>query len=64
MIVVLILVVVVVAVGRLGRCGNLQLRSWWRSAGVEHRRSSGRPSGVHVDLLQKEVITNFKKVWE
>jgi hypothetical protein len=42
----------------------LRLRSQRHSAGVERRRSSGRPGGVQVDLLQKEVITNFKKVQE
>jgi hypothetical protein len=61
---VVVLVLVVVIVGRSRRCGRLWLRSRRRSAGVERRRSSGRPSGVQVDLLQKEVITNFKKVQE
>jgi hypothetical protein len=42
----------------------LRLRSRRHSAGVECRRSSGRPNGVLVDLLQKEVIANFKKVRE
>jgi hypothetical protein len=27
------------------------LRSWRRSASVEHRRSSSRPNGVQVDLM-------------
>jgi hypothetical protein len=40
----------------------LWLRSQRHSAGVECRRSSGWPNGVQVDLLQKEVIANFKKV--
>jgi hypothetical protein len=42
----------------------LWLRSRRRSAGVEWCRSSGRPKGVLVDFLQKEVIANFKKVQE
>jgi hypothetical protein len=61
---VVVLVPVVVAVGRSGRRGRLWLRSQRRSAGVECCRSSGRPSSVQVDLLQKKVITNFKKVQE
>jgi hypothetical protein len=55
---------VVVAVGWSGQCRMLRLRSRRRSAGIERRRSSRRPSSVQVDLLQKEVITNFKKVWQ
>jgi hypothetical protein len=61
---VVVLVLVVVAVGQSRRRGRLQLRSRRRSAGVEHRRSSRRPSGVQVDLFQKEIIVNLKKVQE
>jgi hypothetical protein len=61
---VVVLVSVVVAVGHSGRHGRLRLRSRKRSAGVECRRSSERSSGVEVDLLQKEVIGDFKKVQE
>jgi hypothetical protein len=52
---------VVVAVGRLRRHGRLQLRSQKRSAGVERRRSSGRLSGVQVDLLQKRSPQTLRK---
>jgi hypothetical protein len=61
---VVVLVLVVLAVGRSGWCKRLRLRSWRCSAGVEHCRSSRWPSGVQVDLFQKVVIINFKKVQE
>jgi hypothetical protein len=61
---VVFLVPVVAAVGRLGRRERLRLRSRRLSAGAERHRSNEQPSGVQVDLLQKEVIMNFKKVRE
>jgi hypothetical protein len=60
--VVVILVSVVDAIGWSGRHERLLLRSLRNSAGVEHRRSSGRPHGVQVDLIQNKVIVNFNKV--
>jgi hypothetical protein len=60
----LFFVPIVVIVRRSRQRGRLRLRSQRRSAGVERRRSNGRPNGVQVDLLQKEVIANFKKVRE
>jgi hypothetical protein len=63
-VVVVVLTPIVVPIGWSGWHGWLQLRSQRRSAGVEHCRCSRWPSGIQVDLLQKEVIVNFKEVQE
>jgi hypothetical protein len=61
---IVVLILDVVVVGWTGWRGNLFLGSRRRSAGVEHRRSSRWSDGVQVNLLQQEVIPNFKEFWE
>jgi hypothetical protein len=42
------------AIWRLGR--------WGHNVGVERHRGNRRPGTVHVNLLQEQIISNFKKV--